>query len=216
MEPSEQPRAARRSAGEWLFQLTTITIGVLIALSFDAVLKWNADRKLVDEALATIALEVADNRRQLEEHLATFEQRLAKLDLVFKLMAEIDSGAEPSVKQIDFMFGFPSLSDAAWQSAERTGALTLLEYTQVQRLAQLYTLQSLVTENLRPTLAALNQVGTLLGPTMEQPSEASVQVRDALRTRLHEVRAHLSLDDQLGGQLLDAYKEYAEGSSAAH
>jgi hypothetical protein len=50
METSEQPRAARRSTGEWLFQLTTITLGVLIALSFDAALKWNADRTLVSAA----------------------------------------------------------------------------------------------------------------------------------------------------------------------
>jgi hypothetical protein len=44
MESSERSPVARRSAGEWLFQRTTITIGVLIALSFDARSKWNADR----------------------------------------------------------------------------------------------------------------------------------------------------------------------------
>jgi hypothetical protein len=208
MESSEQPRAARRSAGEWLFQLTTITIGVLIALSFDAVLQWNSNRELVEEALATIALEVADNRRAIEQHVATFEQRSAKIDVVFKVIAELDAGAEPTVGQIDFAFAFPTLSDAAWQSAERTGALTLLEYAEVQRLAQLYALQALVTDNLKPALTTLNQVATLLGPTMDQPSEASPMVRDALRTRLHEVRAHQLLDDQLGRQLLDAYKKY--------
>ena len=36
------PTDPRRAAGEWLFQLTTVTVGVLIALSFDAVLRWNA------------------------------------------------------------------------------------------------------------------------------------------------------------------------------
>jgi hypothetical protein len=213
MEPSDQPRAARRSAGEWLFQLTTITIGVLIALSFDAVLKWNADRALVDEALATIALEVADNRRDLEQHLATYEQRMAKVDEVFKLLGEVDAGAEPTIREINFTFGFPSLNDAAWQSAERTGALALLDYKQVQRLAQLYSLQSLVSDNLRPALAALNQAGTLLS-AMDQLPTTSPAGSDTLRARLHEVRAHLMLDDQLGRQLLDGYEEYSD--VAAH
>jgi len=203
MESSDQPRAARRSAGEWLFQLTTITIGVLIALSFDAVLKWNADRELVDEALATLAREVADNRMELQQHVETFEQRLNKVDAVFTLLRELDAGTEPSLKEIDFTFGFPSLSDAAWQSAERTGALTLLDYTEVQRLAQLYSLQALVTDNLPPALAALNQAGTLLSAFDEAPAS-----HDTLRARVHEVRAHLALDEQLGRQLLDGYDKY--------
>jgi hypothetical protein len=214
MEPTtEQARTARRSAGEWLFQLTTITIGVLIALSFDAVLKWNADRKLVDEALATIALEVTDNRNELEQHLATFDERMTRLDVVFKLLAEADAGAELSVKEINFYFAFPSLNDAAWQSAERTGAVGLLEYTEVQRLAQLYSLQSLVADNLGPTLAALNRAGTMLGTTMDRPPSTASIGSEALRERLHEVRAHLALDDQLSRQLLAGYDKYL---GAAH
>jgi hypothetical protein len=67
--------APKRSTGEWLFQLTTITLGVLIALSFDAVLGWNADRVLLGEATRTIAREVADNRltQQLSAAYATYE-----------------------------------------------------------------------------------------------------------------------------------------------
>jgi len=213
MESSEQPRVARRSAGEWLFQLTTITIGVLIALSFDAVLKWNADRRLVDEALATIAREVTDNRRELTEHVATFDERMGRLDVVFKLLDELDAGTEPTIKEIDFTFGFPSLNDAAWESAERTGAVALLEYAEVQRLAQLYSLQSLATDNLSPTIAALNRAGTLLGSTMEQ-SPPTLQLHgDVLRDRLHDVRAHVALDDQLSRQLLEGYEKYL---GAAH
>jgi hypothetical protein len=107
MEPSEQPRGARRSAGECLFQL------------------------------ATIAREVADNRRELTEHVAKLDERMVRLDVVFKLLDEIDAGTEPTVDEINFTFGFPTLNDAAWQSAERTGAVALLEYAEVQRLAQL-------------------------------------------------------------------------------
>jgi hypothetical protein len=68
MESSAQV-PARRSSGEWLFQLTTITVGVLIALSFDAVLRWNSNRQLVAEATATISREIADNRGHVDRQV---------------------------------------------------------------------------------------------------------------------------------------------------
>jgi hypothetical protein len=206
MESSEQPRATRRSAGEWLFQFTTITIGVLIALSFDALLRWNADRALVEEARETIALEIADNRRELEGHLATFEERLAKIDPMLKLLSELDGGVEPTVEEIDLTFGFPSLNDAAWQTAERTGALALMEYLEVQRLAGVYALQSLVVENLQPTLLTVIQVGSVFNAT-DDPFTMSPATREALRSHVLDLRAHLALDQQLGNQLLEGYAE---------
>jgi hypothetical protein len=102
MDPIDQPRRARLSAREWLFQLTTITIGVLIALSFDALLRWNADRALVAEARATIALEIADNRRELDAHLASYDARVASVDDGLKLLAEIDAGVEPTIHEVTF------------------------------------------------------------------------------------------------------------------
>ena len=152
METSEQPRAARRSTGEWLFQLTTITLGVLIALSFDAALKWNADRTLVNAARANIALEIADNRRALDGHLAAFPERMARIENVLKLLGELDAGVEPTIREAELGMGVPSLGSAAWQTAERTGALALMEYVDVQRLADTYMLQALASDNLKEAL----------------------------------------------------------------
>ena len=203
MEPSEQPRPARRSAGEWLFQLTTITIGVLIALSFDAVLKWNADRELVDEARATIALEIADNRRALEGHLSLHDERAAKVDNGLKLLAELDSGVEPTIRSVPLGMSFPSLNDAGWQTAERTGAIALMQYSEVQGLAELYAIQGLFTDTLPLVAVAASQVSAL----MNAPGDpfAVPAVRDLMRAHLIELRAHLELGQQIGRQLLDGY-----------
>src|SRR5688500_17881452 len=88
--------APKRSAAGWLFQLTTITLGVLIALAFDAALRGNADRALVAEARATVGLEVASNRSELEDHLTTFTERMAQLNNVMTLLDELDAGVEPT------------------------------------------------------------------------------------------------------------------------
>ena len=207
METSEQPRAARRSTGEWLFQLTTITLGVLIALSFDAALKWNADRTLVSAARANIALEIADNRRALDGHLAAFPERMARLDSVLKLLGELDAGVEPTIRKAELSMSVPSLGSAAWQTAERTGALALMEYVDVQRLADIYMLQALVSDNLKDAIATVNYAASLLLAT-DDPFAMSPAARDAVRARVLELRAQLQLDEQLGRQLLESYVSY--------
>jgi hypothetical protein len=207
METSEHPRAARRSTGEWLFQLTTITLGVLIALSFDAVLRWNADRSLVSAARANIALEIVDNRRAMDGHLATFSDRLDRVDRVLKLLGELEAGAEPTVREIELGMGIPSLSSAAWQTAERTGALALMEYADVQRLADVYTLQSLVSDNLEDAIRTVNYAGSFF-LARSDPFAMPAAERDAVRARVLELRAQLQLDEQLGRQLLESYASY--------
>ena len=59
------PHAAAHSLREFLAQLGTITAGVLIALSIEGLLEWNHYRTL-REAKATIDLEIADNKKELD------------------------------------------------------------------------------------------------------------------------------------------------------
>lgn len=206
MEATEPARAARRSAGEWLFQFTTITVGVLIALSFDGLLRWNGNRTLVEEARARIALEIADNRRELDAHLASFAERVAKVDNGLKLLAELDAGVEPTIHEVSLGLSFPSLNDAGWQTAERTGAVALMQYSEVQELAELYTLQTLFTRTLEPMFVASNEAGAI----MNAPGDplAVQALRDATRARLIELRAYVELGRQLGQQLSNGYSEF--------
>jgi hypothetical protein len=206
MDPTDPPRAARRSAGEWLFQLTTITIGVLIALSFDALLRWNADRTLVEEAHAMLALELADNRREIDEHLATYSERTAMIDTALKLVGELDAGVEPTVREVNLSFSFPSLSDAAWQTATGTGAIALMEYAEVQDLAGVYTLQSLFMDTAQPTFLAANDAGAMMTSNAD-PLGMPPPARESFRARLIQLKAYLELSQQLGQQLSQGYSK---------
>jgi len=72
------PAALPRKPGshtwrEFVFQLATITAGVLIALSVDGVVEWRRERALVREAQAAIRQEVTANFRDLEEILPGME-----------------------------------------------------------------------------------------------------------------------------------------------
>ncbi|HEY3516994.1 MAG TPA: hypothetical protein VGL98_08090, partial [Gammaproteobacteria bacterium] len=119
-------------------------------------------------------------------------------------VAELDAGVEPTVKEIKLDLMFPSLSDAGWQTAERTGAVALMQYDEVQRFARVYTLQSLFTESLPPTFIAATHVEAILNATMG-PAGMPPAVRDELRARAIELRAHVDLGQQLGSQLFEGY-----------
>jgi hypothetical protein len=203
----------KRSIGEWLFQLTTITIGVLIALSFDAVLQWNANRTLVNEARETIALEIAANRSTLDAHLATFADRIGKVDQILRLIRELEAGTEPTIREVNLTLEFPSLGDAGWQTAERTGALALMDYPEVQDLAKLYTVQALVADNVAASLLATNEAGSVLF-ALDDPFTMPPSMRDDFRRRVLELRARLKHDDDLGWILSAAYKRAVEGGLA--
>lgn len=212
MEP--EPATAKRSTGEWLFQLTTITLGVLIALSFDAVINWSSDRALVAEARANIAREIADNRTDLERHVASFAERDAKLEAVLKLMAELDALAEPTAKEIELGIALPSLNRAAWQTAERTGALALMDYAQVQDLAEVYGLQALVENNAQTAFSAVAKAISAVSAA-EDPYALSPEARAAVRERVLELRAYVYLDYDLSRQLVEAYSELDAAASSS-
>jgi hypothetical protein len=207
MESSAQPPVSRRSVGEWLFQLTTITVGVLVALSFDALLKWNDERKLVDEARANIALEIEENRRELEGHLASYDERIGRLDNVLRLLDQQDAGVELETGTMNLGVSFPSLNDAGWQTARQTGAVALMDYADVERLAELYTMQALVVDNIKPSFAVLHQAAAIV-ETASDPLALPQPTRDTLRARTLELRGILRIDEQIGRQLLSGYDEH--------
>ena len=102
-----------------------------------------------------------------------FAERMARIENVLKLLGELDAGVEPTIREAELGMGVPSLGSAAWQTAERTGALALMEYVDVQRLADIYMLQALVSDNLKEALATVNYAGSLFLATDDPFSAVS-------------------------------------------
>ena len=67
------------------------------------------------------------------------------------------------VHELNLGFSFPSLNRAAWQTAERTGALALMDYDEVKELSELYELQDLVVGSQRQLLDRLAGLSAIMG-----------------------------------------------------
>ena len=129
------------SLRDFLLELLTITVGILIALSLEGVVQWVHHRQLVHEAQANLATEIRDNRRELQSEfkdLSTAEDELKKM-----LAAIHQAQANPSTSFGDLRLNWTiaSLHSTSWNTAEATGALSYMEYGEVKRYTQLYDLQ---------------------------------------------------------------------------
>jgi hypothetical protein len=147
----------------------------------------------------------------LDAHLATFDERVAKFEPLLKLIDELDAGVEPTVREAEFSVHFPSLDGAGWQTADRTGALVLMDYSEVQALAEIYTLQGFVNDNLQAALSSVTQAASTFA-AYEDPYAMPPAARENLRARVAEIRGNLLLDRELCQQLLAAYTTRMSGA----
>lgn len=198
------PHASIHSVKDFFIQLLTITAGVLIALSLEGVLEWNHHRSLVRQAKATIAREIADNKRALDDHLARSDERAADVETSLRLANELLKTKKSDIRKFQLNFHFPSLGAAGWQSAERTGALAHMDYSDVQQYATLYGVQDLYVAQGQRLLDGMVSVLSILEG---DPHAAPPNDLERFRQGLLALRGELLIDEQIGKQLSDAYKE---------
>ena len=135
--PAEPAVPARASGAvvnwrDFFVQLVIVTAGVLIALLLQGLVDWTGDRALVREARANIRQELQDNLREVDDEIAGLKRRQANLENALQLINDLLASGKSNINQIDIGSSLAGLSSASWRSAERTGALALMEYRHVQ------------------------------------------------------------------------------------
>ena len=199
------PHGAPRSVKDFLLQLLTITVGVLIALSIEGILEWRHHRALVAEAREMIAREIDDNRRDLAGELAGVAKRNKDLGDVLQFTNELLAGRKTDVQTISPGASLASLNAASWQSAERTGALSYMDYAEVKEYSKIYSLQELFSAQQRTVLASVTSSLSILA--QGDPHKAPPRDLEIFRSHLLTTVAEMTAEEQLGRQLLALYEE---------
>jgi hypothetical protein len=105
----------------------------------------------------------------------------------------------------------PELSDAGWQTAERAGALSLMPYADVQRLARLYAFQDLFERQEERMIEPISKLAAwFLG--RDNPLSAPPKDLESLRAMMIDFRGALYQHQQLTEQLGAAYATYGNAS----
>ena len=135
IDASEQSAPLERQQSEFtfkkaLFEISVVTVGVLLALFVDEARQARADRALAEAARTAIRAELDQNRIRLATKLSLLHNAYRNLERE-PLTAPrlVDQGANFQI----------TLTDAAWTMAFQTGALRLLQDRERQALAYVYT-----------------------------------------------------------------------------
>jgi hypothetical protein len=197
------PKAPIHSVRDFLIEMVTITVGVLIALSFEGLREWNHNRSLAKEARTNIVRELAENKKAVDSDIKAAAVRRKDIDHALDLTEDVLKGAKPDTASMNLAFNYGDMSIAAWQTAEHTGALGHMSYAEVQQFAGAYVLQDLYQTQQRRGFADLSSaMATIAGhdPTTAPHADLE-QFRGALRT----MGADLFIEEQFARQLSDRY-----------
>jgi hypothetical protein len=196
---------AHGTLGRFLFEIATIIVGVLIALSVDGVSESLHDRKLVREARANLQAELRDNRQELATVLAKHEPRRSQVEHAIALADQLLADGE-KVRQEDVTLGLSlaDLSTSARETAAATGAFGKMTYAEVKHFTSVYGMQ----EKFQAVQDRMSQQFVLVLPvTKGRLATLSTGELQAWHQNLRLLLQHLVVTTQFGTQLLRAYDD---------
>jgi hypothetical protein len=194
------------TSSDYFFQFVTVTVGVLIALLINGLVEWNRDRELVAEARATIAQEIAANKKDLESSLSGLAVEKTRLEAAIRFASEMLATKKTTVNELQLHLNLADVSSTGWLTAARTGALAHMPYDEVQKYSRLYDLQDLFTDQQRRMLERLGTASAMLSSDFN-PDNPNPKDLEAFRMGVMELRSALNIHEQMGRRLSDRYAE---------
>ena len=189
----------------FFIELLIVTSGVLIALSVDSLREWNQYRMLVREARATIAREIVENKREVDISLSEVENRRTNISNAITLANDLLATKKSAITEFKLGFSIAEVSSAGWQTAERTGALSHMDYSEVQKFSRLYAAQDLFTTQQRQAVQRISAAIAILSDS--NPHDAQPEDLRAFRQHLLALGGELEVERQLSERLSGLYAE---------
>jgi hypothetical protein len=124
---------------DFLLHILTITIGLLIALGLEGIVEWRHHRHLVHEAETSLHNEIESNAQGLPAVLGKVHEEQAALKHDSEVLAYIiKNGKAPEHEETSVSFSIAAFDDVSWRTAQASGALAYMNYSEAQKYAELY------------------------------------------------------------------------------
>jgi predicted xylose isomerase-like sugar epimerase len=189
--------------------LALVTLGVLIALSFEGIGSWREHRALLREARANILSELRDNQKELAHRLEGIPKERANLTAAITVAQKLID-TKKLEGQVELGFGTADLRDASRTTATVTGAFGLMDYSEVKKYATVYGHQELFLR--AQTTAIQDLTRTMAAISLLQHSDtATVRELEDWKMSLRLTIASLAIEEGLGGNLVKEYESVLNG-----
>ena len=126
---------------DFVVHLLTITVGLLIALGLEAGVEAMHHRHQRKEAEAMIRQEISDNRKTLLNSAEGLKAEIAGMTTVLNMLDSVSDGQalpQGTLKEGDLHFSEGPMQDSAWRTASSTGALSYMDYAEVEKFSGAY------------------------------------------------------------------------------
>ena len=197
---------SKYTPADYAFQFITVTAGVLIALLINELVVWKQNNDLVAEARAMIQREIADNKKDLEATMSAFPRDREAMETSIKFATDTLATGKTTVTTIELHYNLADLSDTSWRTADRTGALSHMDYGEVQRLSKLYDFQELFVLQQRAILSQLALASSMLQGQFN-PDKPNLKDLETFRGRVMELRAAIGIQEDFAKRLAENYAE---------
>ena len=204
------PPLSPGTLGKFAFEITTITIGILIALWIDGVREQRRDDALVRTAREQLTREIADNLRDVEQTQTSRDAHAASLTQALQLIDDLRASRTPSAAPTAMGLSSPSFPRSSWDTAGRTGALALMDYNDVKTFSEIYDLQDLVDRAQERYVQRLTQESAQFMALVSQYGSGGRPERteiEAARAQALALRGSFTFYRELITQLAAHYKQ---------
>jgi hypothetical protein len=131
---------------DFFIHLATITVGLLIALGLENAAEAVHHRHQRKEAETQIREEMAENRRSLLANAAGLKVEIGNMNKVLATLEAVSANQKlpGTLREGDLQFREGPMQDSAWRTANSTGALSYMDYGEVEKFSAAYKEQDLL------------------------------------------------------------------------
>jgi hypothetical protein len=203
------PHESMHGWRDFFLHLTTITIGLLIALSLEGLVEWQHRRHLVHDAEASLHAEIKGNAANIDGVLTALHKRQDALKHdVYVLNYAAANGKYPQDKGMSVDFSIVGFDSVSWKTAQSTGALSYMPYDLAQDYSRIYMQQDLLTgAEQQAARDSVMAIGTFINEPDESVPPSREQAQSVIQ-KIESVQGQLMLVDAFMQSLSQNYKAF--------
>ena len=194
---------------DFFIHLTTITIGLFIALSLEGCVEWRHHHHLAHEAETSLHAEIRQNSQAVQKYLVVVhKQQEALVKDVVILKHIIKNQKAPDASKIALEFNITSLDNVSWKTAQSTTALAYMPYAQVEEYSDIYSTQSELNDaEHQAARDAIISLAPFMNIDKEDPDPTEGQANE-IKQKIETLQGQLTLVDALMNHLDRDYKKF--------
>ena len=174
---------------DFFIHIATITIGLLIALALEAAVEALHHRHIVREARENIRQEIEQNETLARENETSVQANAENMKTNMQKARDLRANSHAlDHNEMHFNFSWSGFKQSAWLSARDSGALTYMPTAEVQKYADNYVQQEIVSREAVAIFTQQSQIAAPLfmekGPSDMRPEDIQKLMRDSAETYL--------------------------------